>query len=244
MEKQFTLVLVAFWLLFAGSGIAAAQDDYAVFRDEAREASLLYRGHKAFEYSLLYNGTYFWESPEFRTGDVIYCGKEYRDVELNIDAARHELIVRIGNGISPKVLGREYVQECHFGGRHFLNLQFLYGPEAPFGYWEVLTEGRNKVLCRVDKHLEQDLDGNKRDQTHYVGTYRPNVYQTFVYLSTYCFLMEDGRIVPVRRRQDVFKLLDKSQRSEVRRLLRRKEASGRLPFDRFCMEVAQYLETR
>ena len=56
--------------------------------------------------------------------------------------------------------------------------------------------------------------------------------------------MEDGRIVPVRRRQDVFKLFDKSQPSEVRRLLRRKEASGRLPFDRFCMEVAQYLETR
>lgn len=244
MEKQFTLVLMAFCLLFAGSKTAAAQDDYAVFSGEAREASLLYRGHKAFEYSLLYNGTYFWESPEFRTGDVIYCGKEYRDVELNIDAARHELIVRIGNGISPKVLGREYVQECHFGGRHFLNLQFLYGLEAPSGYWEVLTEGRNKVLCRVDKHLEQDLDGNKRDQTHYVGTYRPNVYQTFVYLATYCFLMEDGRIVPVRRRQDVFKLLDKSQRSEVRRLLRRKEASGRLPFDRFCMEVAQYLETR
>ena len=244
MEKQFTLVLMAFCLLFAGSKTAAAQDDYAVFSGEAREASLLYRGHKAFEYSLLYNGTYFWESPEFRTGDVIYCGKEYRDVELNIDAARHELIVRIGNGISPKVLGREYVQECHFGGRHFLNLQFLNGPEAPSGYWEVLTEGRNKVLCRVDKHLEQDLDGNKRDQTHYVGTYRPNVYQTFVYLATYCFLMEDGRIVPVRRRQDVFKLLDKSQRSEVRRLLRRKEASGRLPFDRFCMEVAQYLETR
>lgn len=244
MEKQFTLVLMVFCLLFAGSKTAAAQDDYAVFSGEAREASLLYRGHKAFEYSLLYNGTYFWESPEFRTGDVIYCGKEYRDVELNIDAARHELIVRIGNGISPKVLGREYVQECHFGGRHFLNLQFLYGLEAPSGYWEVLTEGRNKVLCRVDKHLEQDLDGNKRDQTHYVGTYRPNVYQTFVYLATYCFLMEDGRIVPVRRRQDVFKLLDKSQRSEVRRLLRRKEASGRLPFDRFCMEVAQYLETR
>lgn len=244
MEKQFTLVLAAFWLLLTGSGIAAAQDDFAVFRDEAREASLLYRGHKAFEYSLLYNGTYFWESPEFNTGDVIYCGKEYRDVELNIDAARHELIVRIGKGISPKVLGREYVQECRFGGRHFLNLQFLYGTDAPFGYWEVLHEGRNKVLLRVDKHLEQDLEGNKRDMTHYVGTYRPNVYQTFVYVATYCFMTEDGRIVPVRRRQDVFKLLDKERRSEVRRHLRQKDASGRLPFDRFCVEVAQYLEMR
>ena len=68
MEKQFTLVLVAFWLLFAGSGIAAAQDDYAVFRDEAREASLLYRGHKAFEYSLLYNGTYFGRVPNSGQG--------------------------------------------------------------------------------------------------------------------------------------------------------------------------------
>jgi hypothetical protein len=244
MEKQFTLVLAAFWLLLAGSGTAAAQDDYAVFRDEAREASLLYRGHKAFEYSLLFNGTYFWESPEFNTGDVIYCGKEYRDIELNIDAARHELIVRIGKGISPKVLGREYVQECHIGDRHFLNLQFLYGADVPFGYWEVLHEGRNKVLRRVDKHLEQDLEGNKRDQTHYVGTYRPNVYQTFVYVATYCFMTEDGRIVPVRRRQDVLRLLDKERRGEVRRHLRQKEASGRFPFDRFCVEVAQYLETR
>lgn len=231
-------------LLLTGIPSASAQDDYALFSDRAETASLLYRGHKAYEYALLYNGTYYWYGPEYQTGTVVYNGKSYRDVLLNIDAARQDLIVRVGSGISYKLLEREYVRECSFSGRQFLNLQYLYGEQAPSGYWEIIYAGRAKVLRRVTKHLEQDLDGRKRDETRYDGPFRRDIYQAFVYSADYCYIPEDGGIVPVKRRSDVFKLIDKTLRRDVRRHIRQQETGTRLPFDRFCVEVFNYVESR
>ena len=244
MRKQFSCLLLVAVLALSGFGTAAAQDDYALFRDGAGEASLLYRGHQAYEYIFLFNGTYFWTSTVYQPGTVVFNGKQYRDIELNIDAARQDLIVRIGKGVSNKVLEREFVQECTIGGRRFLHLQYIYGETAPFGFWEVVYDGKTKVLRRVIKRLEQDVDGSKRDETHYEGVYRDNLYQTFIYTATYCYLQEDGTILPVRRRRDVFRLVDKSHRRELRRYIHEQESNGQLPFDRFCAEAARYMESR
>jgi hypothetical protein len=225
-------------------GLAHAQDDYTLFRRGAGEASLLYRGHKSFDYYMLYNGTPFLETPVFRPGTVVYNSKLYSGVELNIDASRQELIVRIGKGVSNKVLGREFVEQCTIDGRRFLNLQYHMGLSAPDGYWEVLYDGRNKVLRRVKKKLEQDVDASRRDQTHYDGAYRYDVYQTFTYSADFCYLTEDGRVIPCRRRKDVLKLVDKSQRSDVRRYIRQLERTDMLPFSSYFVAVAHYLETR
>lgn len=241
MIRHLAFVMAA--LLFAGLPRAVAQDDYALFSDRAGSASLLYRGHKAYEYALLYNGTYYLSSPEYLPGSVVYNGKFYRDILLNIDAARQDLIVRVG-GVSYKLIAREYVQECAFGGRQFLNLQYLYGETAPSGYWEVLYSGRAKVLRRVTKRLEQDIDGRKRDETRYDGPFRMGIYQAFVYSSDYCYISEDGEIVPVKRRSDILNLFDKPRRRDVRRHIRQQEGGSRLPFDRYCVEVLNYVESR
>ena len=241
MIRHLAFVMAA--LLFAGLPRAVAQDDYALFSDRAGSASLLYRGHKAYEYALLYNGTYYLSSPEYLPGSVVYNGKFYRDILLNIDAARQDLIVRVG-GVSYKLIAREYVQECAFGGRQFLNLQYLYGETAPSGYWEVLYSGRAKVLRRVTKRLEQDIDGRKRDETRYDGPFRMDIYQAFVYSADYCYISEDGEIVPVKRRSDILNLFDKPRRRDVRRHIRQQEGGSRLPFDRYCVEVLNYVESR
>lgn len=243
MEKQFNLALAVLLLLLTGSRTASAQDDYTLFRDGAKEASVLYRGHKAFEHNFLFNGTYFWESPEYKAGNVVYCGKEYRDVALNIDAVRQDLIVRF-NGVSPKVLEREYVQEFSIGERPFLNLQYVYGAQAPSGYWEVLHDGNMKIVRRVVKRLEEDIDGTKRDQTRYAGPFRNDIYKAFVYTETVCCVDADGNIIPIRNRRDMLRMVDKSQRSDVRRHIRRMENADRMPFDRYCVEVTRYLESR
>ena len=136
----------------------------------------------SYEYALLYNGTYYWQTPVFSPGEVYYNGNLYRDVPLNIDAARQELLLRNPAGLSVKILEPQFVSECSFGGNRYLNLQYLYGPSAPGGYWQDLyDQGRGKLLLQVRKTLEQDLDGRKRDQTHYDGVFRRNVYQVFTY---------------------------------------------------------------
>ena len=239
------VVVPALVLLALGCpGRVAAQGDYDLFREGAGSASLLYRGHKAYEYNLLFNGTFYWSSPVFAMGEVVYNGKAYQGILLNIDAARQDLIAKVGGGIASKVLDREYVRECSFNGSRYLNLQYIYGDQSPFGYWKVLYDGRAKVLKCVTKRLEQDLDGRKRSETNFEGNYRSDVYQTFVYSEAYCYLSDDGRIIPVKRRRDVLRLFDKPTRRDIRRHIRHQEGSGMLPFERYFTEVIQYVESR
>ena len=244
MKRYLALLLLALLSGILFPARTSAQDDYALFHERAGNASLLYRGHKAYQYILRFNGTNYWATPVFMPGEVVYNGKNYRDVLLNIDASRQDLVLRMDDGVSAKVLERDQVRECAFGGRHFLNLQVLYGAASPSGYWEVLYDGHSKVVRRVVKTLENDLEGNKRSQTHFDGEYRPHVFQTFTYSESYCYLSEDGEVVPLNRRRDLLKRIERTERREVRRHIRSMEGSGMLPFDTFCVEVVKYLETR
>ena len=233
-------VLLAFLCLVP----ARAQDDQALFQSQAGGASLLYRGRKAHIHNLLYNGTYYWTDPGFRQGSVLYNGKQYDDVQLNIDAARQDLLVRIPGSIMEKVVDERYTESFTLGGDRFLNLRFLYGETAPAGYWQVLHDGPIRFLLQVSKRMEQDLDGSKSSQTGYDGVYRDKIYQVFIRQASYCCLREDGTVVPVSRRRDVLKLFEPSLRREIRRHVNRRENSGMFLFEHYCTEVLQYVESR
>jgi hypothetical protein len=236
------LILALGELLFPGR--ARAQDDYAIFSAAAGKASLLYRGHKAFEYNIIYNGTYYWYGPDFNQGELIYGEKVYRDIALNIDAARQELIVRIPEGLSDKALSREFVRECSFGGNRYLNLQYTMGEAAPAGFWEVRYDGPSQILRQVSKKLEDDTDGRKRDAMEFEGEYRLDAYRIFTYSADYLYRSPQGKLVPVKRRSDMLKLVDKSKRRELRRSIRQLESAGMLPFEQFCLVVARYIDTQ
>jgi len=234
-----------FLLPVTGFPQALAQDDYELFRQNAAGASLLYRGHEAYEYALLYNGTYYWQSPVFSPGEVFYNGNLYRDVPLNIDAARQELLIRHPVGLSVKILEPQFVMECSFGGNRYLNLQYLYGPSAPAGYWlDLYDQGHGRLLMQVRKILEQDLDGRKREQTHFDGVFRQHIYQVFTYKADYVYMSEAGDFVRIRRRSDLLRQFDPSVRREIRRHVRHLDNASYMPLERFCTEVLKFLESR
>ena len=235
---------LAFLLAWLAAVPAFAQDDYALFQPEAGGASLLYRGRKAFVYNLVYNGTYYWSSPQFRNGTVRYLDKDYRDVPLNIDAVRQELLVRLPSGLLEKIVDSQFTQEFSIDGHRFLNLQYFYGETAPEGYWEVLYDGDSKFVRCVTKRLVTDLDNNKREQTGYDGPYRSNVSQTFIREISYCYVKPDGTLVPVRRRRDLLKQFEPSFRREIRREIRHAEERGVLPFDQFCTVALHFVDSK
>lgn len=243
MKKGLMLILLG---AVAMSAVAPAwaQDDYTLFSREAGAASLLYRGQKAFAYNMLYNGTYYWNSPDFRKGRVLYDGKGYDDLLLNVDAARQDLLVRIPGSVVDKVLDRRFVEEFTIEGQRFLNLQVLYGDAAPSGYWAVLHDGTIQFLCRVSKTLEQDIDGRKHDQTGYDGPFRMNVYQVFTRSAAYRLVFPDGRIVPVRRRRDILRQFEPSLRREIRRHLRQREDVSLMSFEQYAVAALKYQDSK
>lgn len=241
MSKKLFLVTVAVLGFLAA---ASAQDDYDVYMQESGGLSLLYRGRQAYIYDILFNGTYWWSTPEFKPGTVRYNGKAYRNVPMNIDAVRQELVVQAPAGVNGKVLDNRYVDSCRIGSEKFINLQALLGPDAPGGYWQVLYDGQAKFLKQVTKKLDSDLDGSKRALT---GTdfseYKVKVTNVFIYKAAYACLTEEGQFVPVRRKQQIANLY-KSRKRESRHYMNRLQANGTFDLETYGKELLKYLETK
>lgn len=224
---------------------AAAQDDEALYMEQAGGAAILFRGHCANIYPIAYNGTYFWDGPAFGAGTINYNGRSYRNIRLNVDAVRQDLLIKSVTGLD-KVIPREYVERFSFDGRPFLNLQRIYGPDAPDGYWEVLYDGRAKVIKQVSRALRKDVDGSLWAQTGYdekVSTTGPLALMTFVRTVRYCYISEDGTIVPVRKRGEILRYY-KDRKREIKRHISNMETARRMNFERFAVESVQFAESR
>ena len=234
--RVFRLSLLTLFLLAAIP--AAAQDDAALYMEQVGGSALLYRGHRAYGYPTPFNGTYYWYGPEYREGSVIYNGKHYDNLLLNVDAVRQDLLVKSRDG---KVLDPDYVTSFMMGGHKFLNLRNIYGEAAPSGYWEVLYDGRAKVLKQVVRILMQDLEGNLRSAMGYDGEYKAGVYNVFVYEEKFCYMAEDGTLTPIRRRGQILRFY-KDHKRVISRHISHMESSGMLPMEQYCVEVVKYAE--
>lgn len=239
--KHYLEAAIVLTLLLPAGGMA--QNDATRYMDAAQGSALLYRGHKAFSYTQAFNGTYFWSDPAFETGEVVYNGKRYSGVLLNVDAARQDLLVKTPTGELYKVLASAYVDRFSMGGRQFFNLKKRFGGSAPDGYWELLHDGRAKAFKQVRRTLQQDLDGHLRTGMGYEGgNYNPKIHNIFLYSVSYCYVSEEGRIVPIRRRGQLLNQY-KDKKREIKRHLAALERNRSLNFEQFCKEVLSYAES-
>ena len=84
MVKKLIATAIALLAIF---GNAAAQDPESAFAG-------IFRGKLPAVYPYKFNGTYFWDRKEFQKGDILYNGRLYRDIALNVDAFEGDLQVR------------------------------------------------------------------------------------------------------------------------------------------------------
>ena len=232
-------------LLSPGCVLWAQSPDEAFFRQEAAEASILYRGHQAYAYNIHYNGSPWWSGASYGTGDVRYNGKMYHGLALNVDAARQELLVRQAAGQGGKVLSRAFVEWFSLDGRRFVNLQALSGPQAPAGYWEVLFDGKTRFLRQVSKTLHKDFNGEKRQMIGEGEPYDLRIHDTFVRDVRYCLFTEAGQVVPVRSKSQIRNLFPE-QRKDIRRHVAALENrfNRSMSLEEYGMEVLKYVEAR
>ena len=151
MVKRFFAFLA---VLLSLAATAVAQED-----PESAYATI-FRGKLPGIYPYKFNGTYFWDRKEFQKGDVMYNGKLYRDVSLNVDAASGDLLVRPLDNASPVVAFQDQVAWFTMGNTLFVNLRYLGWKEAPAGYFEVLRDGQAPLLRKVEKLLRYDSNGS------------------------------------------------------------------------------------
>ena len=173
MVKRFFAFLA---VLLSLAATAVAQED-----PESAYATI-FRGKLPGIYPYKFNGTYFWDRKEFLKGDVMYNGKLYRDVSLNVDAASGDLLVRPLDNASPVVAFQDQVAWFTMGNTLFVNLRYLGWKEAPAGYFEVLRDGQAPLLRKVEKLLRYDSNGSsgfELGKEAYEDGYNPSIPNYF-----------------------------------------------------------------
>lgn len=224
MKRKVSIVVL---LLMSAFLSARAQEKFGSYLQAADGAALLWRGHKAQSYPPLVEGTPWWAETRFMPGSVIYNGKRYESVLMNVDAVQQELLVTGFAGDAQKVLRREGVERFSLGGREFVNLRVLYGASMPDGYWQVLYDGREKIFRQVVKTLKKDYSGRRWIEESV----------------TYGHLSDGGAWTPLRRRAQLTNLYPQ-QRKEIRRHIAQLESGGMLPFESYCTAVMSFVEQR
>jgi len=191
------IFLAAAAFLTATLLLRAQNPDQALseYQQDAGGLSTLYRGKLQKPLTFRYNGTFYLDSRTFRSGDLLYNGKYYRDILMNVDAYTQDLVVRPQANSSGVVLHRDALAWFRFDDRLFVNLRYLGYDKAPEGFYEVLRDGREPILRMGVKRFgtstgalsaaeEETLDGN----------YSPDVVNIFTRHDRYYVLKPDGSL--------------------------------------------------
>ncbi len=186
----------------------------ADYQQQAGYLSTLYRGRIPGVYPFRFNGTYYLSTQTFSTGDVLYNGKLYQDVYLNLDAYLMELVVKAspeGGGTQPD---RSQVAWFTMDGRKFVNLQYMGYTEAQPGFYELVMDGKTPLLTYTRKVIQtftqtaslsgwSELDDN----------FDPQVV-TFFVRQEQRFSLEDGKLKKLSKRAWKRRLKEQMDSSE------------------------------
>ncbi len=190
MVRKTLLLLVSLLALGIGS---AAQESESTY-------SGIFRGKLPSLYPFKFNGTYYWDRKEFKRGDVLYNGKLYQDVLMNVDAVQQELQVQPLEEASPMVVFRDQVAWFTMDRKEFVNLRYLGYPDAEEGFFEILRDGEAPLFRQVKKLLR--FDGNNGGLL-LIGyedpAFDPDVPNYFFLMESF-YVLENGALKKINRR--------------------------------------------
>ena len=129
---------------------AQQTQDITRFEDDASGKALIYRSKLATRFNQHFEGTYYWDTEDFKTGDIIISGKVYKNLLINIDACNHKVNVMLPDLPVKVEIPSDQVDLVSYEGRKFACLKNGLVPKAPDGFYEIIGPD---VFKRVDKTL-------------------------------------------------------------------------------------------
>jgi len=160
-------------LLFASlslfSVILFAQEsiDYRIFIDSSHVFSALFRAELPANYGSRIpndNSTFYAYSEQFETGSVLFRGREYHHLLLNLNADRDELCVMDPSGGIVTLLNKNYVDSFSMGGgagekggRCFVHIREEANGGVSAGYYQVLYSGKVTLYKKIRKSYSEKI---------------------------------------------------------------------------------------
>lgn len=164
------------------------------YLEEAGSRSTLYRGRLPLQYFTAYNGNPYWESKTYTKGEIMFNGKLYQDVLLNIDACQMDLLCRFSSSVTPIVPDIKHVQYARIGNSLFVNLRELGFQSAPEGYLKVEKDGPAALFSQVRKTFRSDgLNHNNKEIGYYDPEYKEGLSTYFLKEEKF-YTIKDGQV--------------------------------------------------
>ena len=160
------------------------------------EEQALFRGRMQNLYPYKYNGTFYLETRKFQKGSVIYNGKEYQNILLNLDAFSMDLVAKPEENAGAIILYRDQVAGFTFGNRQFVNLRYLGYNDSEEGYYEILQDSSKPILKYTVKKFRTET--NARETPEMDGNFSEDIVNVFS-PEHYYFQLENGHLKKLSR---------------------------------------------
>ena len=243
MKKTNYWLLCALAPLLFAPGVLAQEPpspELRTFQAAAAEGSILFRGKQATVYDRAANGNPYWRSAAFEQGEIVFEGKRYCDILVNIDALEGVALVRLPSDLVTIALPPRTVQSIRTPEHRYVGLE-AGSTSLPEGFYEVFGEGPEQVYKRVVKTLQTSVGTNVNGkQIGYVDeNYNPDLINYYSISTTYYFRDSDGRFSRLSGKGALLRHFP-DRRKDIRRKLSNVEPdkSG-ADFDAWCRAVLQ-----
>lgn len=179
----------------------AQQAEYDRFQSAAAVQSVLYRGRAACDYSsALYNGHYYWSTKEFLTGSVLFNGKRYGNVLLNIDACDQQLLAKAYDGAMAVIVSRELVPEFEIDGESFVNLSLAGLDGAAPGFYRIACE-QPLIYQRINKIFTSSTGDTNGPAIGYDDPYYRDDVLNYFLKDEHYYVLKEGKLKKTGRRK-------------------------------------------
>lgn len=233
MKNKIPLIASSLFLTLSSICVSAqTSEELKAFENAAGNGSVLFRGKQANPYQHAANGNPYWSSTTFVPAEIVFEGRLYDDILVNIDAITGQVLVRKDGYPIAIALPVGSVSSITTESGRFERIPDGLGV-IPEGLYEILGDGELKVYKHVRKQLKTGVQNMNGDPIGYVDPgYRSDVHNYYAISRTYYFKDSDGRFSRIRNKRDLTKKFPE-RRSEIRKAL----AASSIDFDAYCLRV-------
>lgn len=234
-------VIFPFFIFLAASFSAGAQladsSDIAYgqavlfYHQSLSPETNLYNGNEYVEYAYsIQEGTPFFDPVPFANGSVIYYQTRYENVSIAYDIVKSEVVIYDAAHLYKLVLHKNGVSSFSTSGCRFVHLtkDSAGAKDMNAGYYEVLYDGKTKVLKRQTRSVQESLAGNGLSKKFIVGS------------SDY-FIWKDSTYHEVNSKGALFSLLGKG--NELQHWLKKKKLKFSRDKDNSLAQSAIWYDT-
>lgn len=186
----------------------------------------LYNGADYVPFLFRRDGTPFYDSDTLRMGWISYNHFLYRNIPMQYDISRDQLIILHKNGRSRFYLNNSMVDSFYFANHTFIRLDANAAKNVSTpGFYQVLVNGNVMVAALRKKSTRETIKDNQ-------------VWRIFDNADR-LFLVKNGKFIEVRSSKEVLRTLG-DKRNELKKLMRANKLKfGRKNFEKNLLEIVK-----